>query len=135
MDFRDLRSFNMAMLGKQILRIIQYHDSILSRIFKAKYFPCCDVLDASFKSNASGTWKSISWAMDFVREGIHWRVGNGRSIDIWKDKCIPSDYGLNPFTPDLAPFGYKSILFFMEDGDGVWDRMVVESLFWELGRC
>lgn len=38
MGFRDLRSFNLAMLGKQIWLILHYPDSLLSRVLKAKYF-------------------------------------------------------------------------------------------------
>lgn len=51
--FQDLSFFNIAMLGKQIWRIIQNPNSLVSRVFKAKYFPNCDVLDAVPTSNSS----------------------------------------------------------------------------------
>lgn len=46
MGFCDLHSFNLAMLGKQIWRVIYYLHSLLSRILKVKYFPNNDILDA-----------------------------------------------------------------------------------------
>ena len=39
MEFRDLRSFNLAMLAKQGWRLIQDQDSLLFQCLKARYFP------------------------------------------------------------------------------------------------
>lgn len=55
MGFRDLKSFNLAMFGKQVWRMILYPNSLLCCIFKVKYFHDCDILDASPKSNSSFT--------------------------------------------------------------------------------
>lgn len=101
MGFRDLRSFNLALLGKQIWRVICFPNSLLSRILKAKYFPSCDILDAAPKNNTSFTWKSICHAMDLVRRGIGWRIGAGVDVDIWKDNWIPRQSSMKPFTPNL----------------------------------
>lgn len=85
MGFRDLRSFNLALLRKQVWRIILFPHSLLSRIFKAKYFPHCDVLDSIPKANASFTWKSISSAIVLIRHGIRMRIGNGIDTNVWSD--------------------------------------------------
>lgn len=37
LGFRRIREFNLAMLGKQAWRLIQHPDSMVSKIFKAKY--------------------------------------------------------------------------------------------------
>ena len=39
MEFRDLRSFNLAMLAKQGWRLIEDQDSLLFKCLKARYFP------------------------------------------------------------------------------------------------
>lgn len=70
MGFRDLESFNLALLGKQVWRIIHFPNSLLSRVLKAKYFPNSDVLEAVPKGNASFTWKSMCAAIPIVRKGI-----------------------------------------------------------------
>jgi hypothetical protein len=39
MGFRDLKCFNMAMLGKQACRLMTNPTSLCARILKGKYFP------------------------------------------------------------------------------------------------
>ena len=59
MGFRDLRSFNLAMLAKQGWRMIQEQNSLLSRCFKAKYFPRCSFMEAADCPNNFYVWKSV----------------------------------------------------------------------------
>ena len=59
MGFRDLYSFNLALLAKQCWRMVIYPDSICARILKAKYFPNSDLLLAGPKKGSSFTWQSI----------------------------------------------------------------------------
>jgi len=39
MGFKDLSAFNLAMLGKQGWKFLSEPDSLVSCIFKARYFP------------------------------------------------------------------------------------------------
>ena len=59
MGFRDIRSFNLAMLAKQGWRLLQDQSSLLSRCFKAKYFPRCSYLEAGDCPNSSYVWKRV----------------------------------------------------------------------------
>jgi hypothetical protein len=40
MGFRNLDVFNRALLAKQGWRLIQFHNSLVARILKEKYYPC-----------------------------------------------------------------------------------------------
>ncbi|XP_066396356.1 uncharacterized protein [Miscanthus floridulus] len=46
LGFRDLHSFNMAMLAKQAWRLLQNPTSLCARLMKAKYYPSSDVMKA-----------------------------------------------------------------------------------------
>jgi len=59
MGFRDIRSFNLAMLAKQGWRLLNDQESLLYRCFKAKYFPQCTFLEAVDNPNSSYVWKSL----------------------------------------------------------------------------
>ena len=90
MGFRDLRYFNLAMLAKQGWRLLKNQESLLFKCFKARYFPRCNFLHANDSPNSSFVWKSMMAALPILRSGCCWRVGNGESIDVTKDKWIPN---------------------------------------------
>lgn len=90
MGFRDIRSFNLAMLAKQGWRLVQDQNSLLSLCFKAKYFPRCSFLEATDCPNSSYVWKSVLAAQDILKSGCYWRVGTGSSIRVMEDKWIPN---------------------------------------------
>lgn len=58
LGFRDLEAFNLALLGKQLWRMITHPNSLLARVFKSKYFCSTNPLNASLGSRPSFTWKS-----------------------------------------------------------------------------
>ena len=39
LDFRDLHAFNLALLAKQVWKLVQKTNSLFYRIYKAQYFP------------------------------------------------------------------------------------------------
>ena len=68
MGFQDLRSFNLAMLAKQDWRMLQDQNSLLSRCFKAKYFPRCSFMEAADCPNSSYVWKSVLAAQQILKK-------------------------------------------------------------------
>ncbi|KAL3839206.1 hypothetical protein ACJIZ3_023797 [Penstemon smallii] len=131
MGFRDLSSFNMALLAKQAWRILVSPNSLLSRIFRARYFPHSHLLDAPLGSNPSLTWRGIRESLRFISAGLRWRIGNGNSVRIWGDKWLPRPHSFRVTTPPsiIPEDSTISVLF---DADcGSWNRQLVESIFSE----
>ena len=91
MGFRDLKSFNKALLAKQGWRLQTNTQSLFSRVFKAKYFPDSEFTEASLGKHPSFAWRSIMSAQTVVKKGRKWRVGNGKSIQIWFEDWLPSN--------------------------------------------
>lgn len=131
MGFQDLKAFNLAMFGKQLWRIIHFPDSLLSRVFKAKYFPLCDVLDSIPKANASFTWKSICGAMGLVKRGVRWKVGNGQKIKVLADNWIVRNSNLKQLIPDLLNIGDITVSNLLRLEEESWDEELIKAIFWE----
>ncbi|XP_041004006.1 uncharacterized mitochondrial protein AtMg00310-like [Juglans microcarpa x Juglans regia] len=69
MGFRDLSCFNKALLAKQAWRLIKEPQSLVSRVFKQKYFQNCDLLEAKLKgSSYSFFWRSLWSSVDLLKE-------------------------------------------------------------------
>jgi hypothetical protein len=90
MGFRELDSFNMAMLAKQGWRLLKFPDSFVARVFKEKYYPKSSFLLSSLGNRPSFAWRSLWNSRSRIEEGILWKVGNGSKVKIWEDKWIPS---------------------------------------------
>lgn len=89
MVFQDLVCFNKALLVKQCWRLLKNPDSLAAKIIKAKYYPHGDLLRASMGSRPSYAWPSLMEGRELLKEGLMWRIGNGRLTGIWTDKWIP----------------------------------------------
>ena len=102
MGFRNLQTFNKAMLAKQLWRILQNPNSLVARVLKSRYFPNEDILNAKLGSSPSYFWKSIHSSLDVIRKGTRWRVGNGKLIHIWDDKWLPTPSTYKVISPPNA---------------------------------
>uniref|UniRef100_A0A2N9I0P4 Reverse transcriptase domain-containing protein n=1 Tax=Fagus sylvatica TaxID=28930 RepID=A0A2N9I0P4_FAGSY len=88
LDFRDLRLFNEALLGKQIWRLYHCRSSLFYRVFKAKFFLDCSILDSRVRIRGSYAWRSLLQARKVVHTGGLWRVSDGSNIKIWGDNWL-----------------------------------------------
>ena len=93
MGFRNLQAFNLAMLAKQVWRILSNPNSLVARVLKDRYVPMSYVLNAKLGNSLSYSWRSIHKhhsSLEVIRKGTRWRVGNGKLIHIWEDKWLPT---------------------------------------------
>jgi hypothetical protein len=88
MDFRDIQKFNLAMLGKQELRIMSNPSSLCARVLKGRYFPNGDFLSARKKKNSSHSWCAILAGRAVLERGLICQNGDGLTTDIWNEKWI-----------------------------------------------
>ncbi|EEC66671.1 hypothetical protein OsI_32959 [Oryza sativa Indica Group] len=125
--FRDLHSFNIAMLARQGWRLIQNPDSLCSRLLKAKYFPNCNVLDAQSRKQMSYSWRSILKGIQLLRKGVIWRVGNGEHINIWSDPWLPRD--MRFVTTRRGASLITRVCELIDPTTGQWDIELIQQIF------
>lgn len=69
MGFKELEFFNMALLGKQAWRLLQQKDSLVHKIYSARYFSDGNFLKASIGGNPSYAWRGIWEAKNLLIKG------------------------------------------------------------------
>ena len=57
--FRDIETFNLALLAKQWWRLIHNKDSFSFKVFKAHYFPTHDPSEVGVAQRSSFIWPSF----------------------------------------------------------------------------
>ncbi|KAA3488779.1 reverse transcriptase [Gossypium australe] len=75
--------------AEQGWRLINFPNSLLAQVLKAKYFPNLDFIHAQLENLPSLTWKSIWAAKGLLQDDLCWHIGKGDRISVWNDCWIP----------------------------------------------
>lgn len=128
MGFRDLYSFNLAMLAKQSWRILNNPNSLCSQVLRSKYFPDGNFLKAEPKRGSSFTWQSILAGLQTFRRGHIWRVGTGTKINIWEDHWVPNSHNRKIQTR-RGNILLRTVDELINPDTGVWDEEMIKDVF------
>jgi len=69
MGFKELSRFNDSLLAKQVWHLMNSEESLFHRVFKAKFFPNCSIIEANSSSKGSYAWNSIAQAKWVIELG------------------------------------------------------------------
>lgn len=129
MGFKDLSAFNLAMLGKQGWKFLSVPDSLVCRIFKARYFPSCNYLNAQLGHNPSYVWRSILRARFIVRGGARWSIGSGASTSILNEPWLPNGECIGGDITGAHFVQNITINNLMNLYDKSWNEKVIRQVF------
>jgi hypothetical protein len=127
--FRDLHTFNTAMLAKQCWRMMQDPDSLCARVLRSKYYPDGKLLNAKLKSGSSYTWQSIFYGIQTLRRGCIWRIGEGDQINIWEDVWVPTSPTRKVYTP-RGHILLQTVADLINPITGAWNEELLRQIFW-----
>ena len=114
-------------LARQAWRLLTNQESLCARVLKVRYYPNGNLDDTVFSGGASATWKGVEHGLQLLKTGLVWRVGNGNSIRIWRDRWIPRNGSGRPVTPQgRCRLRRVSELL---DNHGAWRMDVVRDTF------
>jgi hypothetical protein len=131
MGFRDLHCFNLAMLAKQVWRLISEPDSLCASVLRAKYFSDGDIINCQLKKGSSYTWQSIWAGIQSFKRGYVWRVGDGNNINVWSDPWIPSSPNRR-VTTRRGNIVYAKVSDFIDEETDMWDEVLLSECFWPI---
>jgi len=98
MGFKSLRAFNLAMIGKQIWKMVTNPNALITRLLKARYYPHSDFFSAFIGHNPSYVWRSLWNTRDFIKRGLKWSIGTGETISVWNEPWLKEPICLQPST-------------------------------------
>jgi hypothetical protein len=128
MSFRDFTSFNKA-LAKQAWRLWSQPTSLIAWIMKAKYYSGCLVLEANIGKRPSFAWWNIIRSCDLLREGLIWRMGNGRKIRIWTNRWLPNPSTNNPISSPRILDPNATVDTLIDTDSKWWNIPLLEAIF------
>lgn len=124
LGLRDLHCFNTALLVKLGWRILNNPQGLLSRILLGKYCHSSTFLDVHCASSVSNGWGSVLLGRDLLKQNLGWVIGNGKSINLWRDPWLYLSKPLQPMGPPSV--NSKDLL--------VSDLFVSDSVDWDTNK-
>ncbi|XP_058751957.1 uncharacterized mitochondrial protein AtMg00310-like [Vicia villosa] len=82
LGFRGLKAFNLAMVAKRGWLLLSKPQSLVSRIFKSRYFPNSTFFEANLSNNPSFVWRSVWQARSLLSLGCRWSIRDGRNVPL-----------------------------------------------------
>lgn len=117
-----------ALLANHAWRLQVFPNSLAARVTKCKYYPNSNFLDSRLGLNGSYVWRSVWGSKALLVEGLAWRVGDGQSIRVWKDKWIRDEEGEGITT--ACPEGLNDqLVATLMTNEGQWNDIVIDSTF------
>ncbi|KAL0444031.1 UNVERIFIED_CONTAM: hypothetical protein Slati_2125800 [Sesamum latifolium] len=128
MGMRNLKEFNINLLSKYAWRILTITNSLVYRLYKARYFSGMMLEQARGKGFISYAWRSILAAKPLLQTGCRWRIGDGSSIKITTTPWLlrPTTFQLGMLPQSLGADATVNVLL---DDDGEWNEKMIRSEF------
>ncbi|XP_048608697.1 uncharacterized protein LOC106363524 [Brassica napus] len=125
--FRMIHEFNLALLAKQLWRIVQFPDSLVARVLRGRYYRLSSPLRVNAPTGPSYVWTSISAARNLLLLGIRQKIHSGYEVKVWEDPWIPTNPArpAAPMAPVMHPNMRVSDLINQESKD--WDVGLLEN--------
>ena len=89
LGFRSVKHFNAALLAKLAWMMVSGRDSPCMCALRSKYKVHRGWLFSEPVKNPSATWRAIERLKPTIRKGVCFTIGDGKSVDVWKDPWVP----------------------------------------------
>ncbi|KAK2664585.1 hypothetical protein Ddye_003159 [Dipteronia dyeriana] len=127
LDFRDLDTFNRALLAKQGWRLVVNPHSLAARVLKSKYHPGTPFTSAVKGKGDSLVWNSLIWGRGILEGGTRWCIGHGLMVEIYNDRWIPRPTTFRISSPQVL--GERATVSSIISPSGGWNVPLIHASF------
>lgn len=124
----DLKDFNKALLAKQAWRVINKPKSLLSQLYRGRYFARNFFLDCAEGSRPSYGWRSLLHGRDLLTKGLMRAIRDGKETYVWLDIWIMDEQPRRAISKEITINPELKVSDLL-NGNGNWNNNVVQSLF------
>lgn len=131
MGFRDLESFNQAVLAKQCWRILSQPECLLAQFLKSRYYPQGDILSADIGARPSYAWRIILFGRELLVKGLKHEVGNGGNTRVWLDDWVedPQEGLRRPWIKNITFDVRLKASAFINQATRRWNETALQEIF------
>lgn len=129
LGFREFEIFNQAMLAKQFWRLHSRPNSLITHIFRARYFPHGNIWKATVGSYPSYGWRSVWGSKGLLRDGARWRIGDGKDIRVWEDAWLDGPGSGRVLSPRGVLQEGETVDMFIDADKNEWREELVRATF------
>ncbi|XP_019166667.1 PREDICTED: uncharacterized protein LOC109162418 [Ipomoea nil] len=84
-------SMSVFLIPDSAWRLLTSPDTLVAKVYKARYYPNTTFVDAKVGGNPSHTWRSIMAAHHMVVARVRRRIGDGKTTLIWGHPWLPDN--------------------------------------------
>lgn len=85
-------------------------------------------MEAANLSSASYAWSSILRGREVIKRGAVWRIGDGRSVDIWEDNWLPRKHSPRVLSPRPEALIGTKVSSLIDSVQKLWKTEVMENM-------
>lgn len=83
-------------------------------------------MEAKNPSSASYHWKSIIKGREVIRRGAIWRIGDGQSVQVWRDNWLPGKNMARILSPCRDKDGDVKVSTFIDSENCRWKEDILD---------
>ncbi|KAK2384992.1 putative mitochondrial protein [Trifolium repens] len=129
LGFRNLHLFNMAMVAKQGWNFITKSNTLVAKVYKARYFPNSSLFASTLGHNPSYAWRSIWKSRHVIMNGCRWKIGDATKINIMIEPWLKRDDGRWLQSPQEQGVANLYVNHLLCPNEKTWDSNKIHSLF------
>jgi len=86
-------------------------------------------MNAQLGKKPSYAWRSILATRGIIEKGLRWSIGNGRKVNIWKDKWLPTLVSFKVCSSRRQVSDVEMVANLLDYEKGIWDANKVKDTF------
>ncbi|CAA0811633.1 Ribonuclease H-like superfamily protein [Striga hermonthica] len=129
LGFKDLKLFNKALILKQLWRLIEQPDLLMSRILRHKYFNDCSIFEWQNTGGASWLWSSWASFLPVLQKFTRITIRDGQSTRLNDSNWVSGHHSVKPELRVGVDGNLFKVKVLLLAGGVQWDSTLVRALF------